>query len=140
MIAAPCHGLVAIEDADRQLSTSALCRERGGVGRSLARFPVQEDRTGGSVRRLVLERVVRDEDQLVADRGILEALATGVPRALVGHVDGGAPGPEQVGRGGSDRPEAIHRCVHVPIVRDRPGQVRTCSGRRNRGPDGAGVP
>ena len=80
MIAAPCHGLVAIEDAGRQLSTSALCRERGGVGRSLARFPVQEDRTGGSVRRLVLERVVRDEDQLVADRSILEALATGVPR------------------------------------------------------------
>ena len=80
MIAAPCHGLVAIEDADRQLSTSALCRERGGVGRSLARFPVQEDRTGGPVRRVVLERVVRDEDQLVADRSILEALATGVPR------------------------------------------------------------
>ena len=47
---------------------------------------MEEDRARRAIGRVGSERVVRDEDQLVADLGVEQALAARVARVLVGDV------------------------------------------------------
>ena len=65
-----------IERSNRELAASELHRHVVRVAFVRTVTAMQEDRAGGTVGTVHRERIVRDEDQFVADVRVAEALST----------------------------------------------------------------
>lgn len=109
------HQLGGIERSDRELSRcellGQLVAQRGGG----TRLAMQKDRTRRAVRRASGKRVMGNEDELVADWSVLQALPAGVAGEGVGDVHLAAIFAKSSGGAVGDRAKSDVR--HASIVR-----------------------
>ena len=82
---------------------------------------MDEDRARASIWRRGGERVVRDQQHLIADLGIAQALTARVPRMAIGHVGDTASGAKPACFRGIDAGDDEGHCCHVLIVAGRTG-------------------
>ena len=108
------HGVV-VERPHRQLTSGQLARKRTAWGRCLARVNVEENGTGRTVGRVLIERVVRYQHEFLSDLRITQALSARVPGLLVCHVGWPGASTKFISRVRVDWGES--KRIHVVMVR-----------------------
>jgi hypothetical protein len=108
------HG-VMVESPHRQLASGQLARKCRAWRCWFARMKVKKNGAGRSVRRFLIERIVRDQHEFLPDLCVSQTLAARVPGLLLSHVGWPARSTKSVSRVRVDSDESER--IHVTIVR-----------------------